>query len=285
MPHPSELPVHTHISADSRRPSLHLRELARYRDLIRLFTRRTFTVSYKQTILGPLWLFINPLLTCLVQVILFGRIAKLSTEGVPQLLFYLTGNALWVYFSSCVTETASTFTSNAHLFGKVWFPRMTVPVSRVLYALARFGIQMTLVLVLLIIYAIVGRVRPVLWVWLLLPLILAELGLLGMGIGVLISSLTTKYRDLSVLVGFGMHLWMYATPVVYPLSAVADGPIRALLLCNPVTPAMELFRYAVLGTGTILPLPGLISCVVTLAAAIGGMLLFDRVERCFTDTV
>lgn len=277
--------VHTHISAKHRLWDLKLQEVWQYRDLIVLFTKRSFAVSYQQTILGPLWLFLNPLLTALAYVVLFGNIAKLSTDGVPQLLFYLTGHAVWSFFSTCLTNNASTFTGNAGLFGKVYFPRLVVPISNLLSAMIRFGIQMILVLSFLTFYAVQGAVTPHGWAWLYLPLVLIWLGLLGMGIGILVSSLTTKYRDLRVLVSFGVSLWMYATPVVYPLSQVPTGWLQTVLRLNPVTAPMELFRYALLGSGTVLPWCILCSLAVTVVVLFLGIVVFHRVERTFMDTV
>lgn len=275
---------HTHISAKHSLFDLKLKEFWQYRDLVWLFTRRSFMVSYMQTILGPLWLFINPLLTSITYVVLFGNIAKLSTDGVPQLLFYLSGNAVWTFFSGCVTTNASTFTNNAYLFGKVYFPRLVMPVSNVLSKLILFGIQMLMVLVLLLWYTVRGTVAPLWKYWLLLPLLLIWLGVLGMGVGIIISSLTTKYRDLHVLVEFGMSLWMYATPVVYPLSTVNAG-LRRILLLNPVTPVVELYRRILLGVGQV-DIPYLLySLLVTLVIALAGVLIFTHVERTFMDTV
>jgi len=275
---------HTHISAKQSPFDLKLREFWQYRELVWLFTRRSFMVSYMQTVLGPLWLFINPLLTGITYVVLFGQIAKLSTDGVPQLLFYLSGNAVWTFFSGCVTTNASTFTSNASLFGKVYFPRLVMPVSSVLSKLILFGIQMLLVLALLCWYTLRGAVAPAWRLWIFLPLLLLQLGVLGMGVGIIISSLTTKYRDLHVLVDFGMSLWMYATPVVYPLSTV-NANLRRLLLLNPVTPVMECYRRILLGVGQ--PDGGHLACSVlfTLVIAIAGILIFNHVERTFMDTV
>lgn len=275
---------YTHISAEHRLFDLKLDELWQYRELVWLFTKRSFIVPYKQTILGPLWLFIHPLLTSIVHLVLFGNIAKLSTDGIPQLLFYLGGNAVWNYFANCVTHNASTFVNNANLFGKVYFPRLAIPVSNVLGDLIRFGIQMLLVLALLAYYLIRGLVTPNFLAWLGLPLMLVQLGLLGMGVGMIISSLTTRYRDLSVLVSFGVSLWMYATPVVYPLSTVS-GTLRTILLCNPVTAPVEFFRYAVLGVGCVSVSSMAFSWAVTVLVAFVGLLIFSRVERTFMDTV
>lgn len=275
---------HTRISADHNLFDLKWKEVWQYRDLIVLFTKRSFIVSYKQTVLGPLWLFIHPLLTSIVYVVLFGNIAKLGTDGVPQLLFYLTGSALWTFFSDSLTKNANTFRDNARLYGKVYFPRLVMPISNVLGCAIRFGIQMLLVAALLAYYTAAGLLHPNFLAWPAIPLILLQLGVMGMGFGIIISSLTTKYRDLSVLVGFGVSLWMYGTPVVYPLSTVT-GPLRTLILANPVTAPVELFRYAVLGTGTVSPAHLAISWAVTLAAALIGIIIFHKVERTFMDTV
>jgi len=275
---------HTHISAKQSLFDLKLREFWQYRDLIWLFTRRSFMVSYMQTVLGPLWLFINPLLTSITYVVLFGKIAKLSTDGVPQLLFYLSGNAVWTFFSGCVTTNASTFTNNASLFGKVYFPRLVMPVSSVLSKLILYGIQMLMVLALLLWYALKGFVAPMWRLWILLPLLLIQLGVLGMGVGIIISSLTTKYRDLRILVDFGMSLWMYATPVVYPLSTVNED-LRRLILLNPVTPVMECYRRILLGVGQVDSGYFAYSLVLTLVVAIAGILIFNYIERTFMDNI
>lgn len=277
--------IHTHISGEHKWFDLNLKEVWRYRELILLFTKRSFKVAYKQTILGPLWLFINPFLTSIVYTILFGNIAKLSTDGIPQILFYLSGTAVWGLFSTCLSNNASTFTGNAGLFGKIYFPRLTVPISNMLTAMARFGISMSLVFVILIYYCVKGAVTPNWICWLLLPVILIWIGLLGMECGILISSITTKYRDLSVLVSFGLSLWMYGTPVVYPLSQLPDGWLRRLIEINPVSAPVELFRYAVLGKGTIIPGSMMISIVFTAAVGLLAVLVFNKVERTFIDTV
>lgn len=275
----------THIRAKQNPLDLKLREVWQYRDLIFLFTRRNFATLYKQTILGPLWLFINPIMTAVMNMVVFGGIAKLGTDGVPQLLFYLSGTAIWSFFASCVTGNAGTFTGNAGLFGKVYFPRLTVPLSVVLSNGIRFGIQMVVALALLVYYAASGLVQVHPARWLLIPLILLLLGLMGMGVGLLISSLTTKYRDLSVLVGFGVGLWMYATPVVYPLSELGEGTLRSLILLNPLTAPVELFRFCLLGAGTVLPSRLAMSLVFTAAVLFTGIVVFNRVERTFMDTV
>ncbi len=276
---------HIHITSDKKWFELNLREVWQYRDLIILFTKRSFQLTYKQTILGPAWIFLNPFLTSIIYTFVFAGIAGISTDGVPQILFYLCGNAAWTFFSTSVTANAQTFTANANVFGKVYFPRLSIPVSNVLSAAIRFGVQMLLVGVFLIYYIARGNVHPNWPAWLFIPFILLHLGLLGMGFGIIVSSMTTKYRDLSVLVTFGVSLWMYVTPVVYPLSQVGAGKIRAVLMLNPVTAPLEVFRYAVLGKGTIEPGYIAISWGLTLAIVLFGIMLFNRVEKTFMDTV
>ena len=276
---------HTHISSKHKFFDLKLKEVWRYRDLIWLFTKRSFVVKYKQTILGPAWLFINPFITSLIYTFVFGGIAGMSTDDVPQLLFYLAGNAIWVFFSTCLTANATTFTANANVFGKVYFPRLTTPISNVLSAVIQFGIQMILVIGFLIYYVIIGAVSPNWTAWIFIPVILIHLGIMGMGFGLIISSLTTKYRDLSILVTFGVQLWMYATPVVYPLSQLDDGILKTILMINPVTAPIEMFRYAVLGQGTIDPLYLAISWIFAIVVLVFGIMIFNKVERTFMDTV
>lgn len=276
---------HIHISSKHRWFDLKLKEVWRYRDLIWLFTKRSFTVSYKQTILGPAWLFINPIITSLIYAFVFGGIAGIGTDGVPQILFYMSGTAMWSFFSSSLSSNASTFTANAGLFGKVYFPRMVKPVSNVFSAVIRFLIQFLMVLAFLVFFVIRGEVSPNWWAFSLIPLILIHLGLMGMGFGIIISSMTTKYRDLSVLVGFGLSLWMYATPVVYPLSTLGDGWMKTVLLINPVTMPVEIYRYALVGKGTIEPLYLAVSCIITIVAVLIGIIIFNKVERTFMDTV
>ena len=274
-----------YISAKRKWTDLRLKEVWRYRDLILLFTRRSFVLSYKQTVLGPLWLFINPFLSSIMYNIVFGKIAGIGTDGIPSLLFYLSGTAVWNYFASCLSSNAHTFTSNAGLFGKVYFPRLTVPISQVLAFIIRFAIQMSMVFVILLYYIFRGMVHPHYEWWFTIPIILIHLGIMGMGIGIIISSMTTKYRDLSILVGFGVHLWMYGTPVVYPFSELPAGWMRTAALINPVTMPVEMFRYAVLGQGTIYPLSLVWSWVFTAMVALFGMMVFSYVEKTFLDTV
>ena len=263
---------------------LKLDEVWQFRELIELFTRRNFKVAYKQTILGPLWLFINPLMTSAMHLVVFGNIAKLGTDGIPQLLFYLTGNAIWGYFSNCLNGNASTFTGNAGLFGKVYFPRLTIPVSNVLSSTIKFFIQMLMAFGLLIFYSLTGTMTPHPVRLLLVPVILLWIGIMGMGCGIILSSMTVKYRDLSVLVGFGMSIWMYGTPVVYPLSTLS-GVLRRIITMNPMTMPVELFRWAILGTGTLNVYSAVWSVVFTASVFLIGVILFNRVERNFMDIV
>ena len=275
---------HSHISAKSKLFNLKLDELWRYRELVWLFAKRTLVVTYKQTILGPAWLFINPLLTSIMHMILFGNIAKLSTNGVPQLLFYLSSHAVWTYFANCVSSCSNTFINNAHLFGKVYYPRLVMPVSYMLCNLIRFFIQMLLSGVLLVWYTWHGQVHPH-WISLVtIPLILLILGMMGIGFGIIISSLTTKYRDLQILVGFGISLWMYGTPVVYPLSTTT-GILRKILPYNPVTAPVELFRWSLLGTGIVSIKMIIYSVLVAVFVLLLGIIFFNKVERTFMDTI
>ncbi len=276
---------HIHISSQHRWFQLNLKEVWQYRDLIYLFTKRSFVVSYKQTILGPAWIFLTPLFSSIVQAFVFGEIAGIETDGVPVLLFYLCSNAIWTFFSTCLINNANTFTENAYVFGKVYFPRLTMPISNILSCAIRFGIQMILVLLFMVYFLIQGQVAPHWAAWILIPLELVHLGVLGMGFGIIVSSMTTKYRDLGVLVGFGVSLWMYLTPIVYPLSIAAEGWMKTLLMLNPVTIPVEIIRYAVVGKGTFLWGYYGLSWLLTLAVALLGIMIFNKVERTFMDTV
>lgn len=276
---------HTHITSEHRWFDLKLKEVWQYRDLIWLFTKRSFVLKYKQTVLGPAWLFLNPIMTSLIYTFVFGGIAGIETDGVPQILFYLGGNAIWTFFSTCLTSNANAFIANSAVFGKVYFPRLTTPISNVLSSVIQFGIQMILVLAFLIYYVATGAVHPNWLAWLLIPVVLLNLGIMGLGCGIIISSLTTKYRDLSILVSFGVSLWMYATPIVYPISQIDNELFRNILMINPATAPIELFRYALLGQGTI-SIPSLIfSWVFTIAVAVLGIMVFNKVEKTFMDTV
>jgi lipopolysaccharide transport system permease protein len=259
-------------------------ELWRYRDLIWLFVWRDFVAYYKQTILGPLWYLIQPILTTVVFSVIFGNIAKLSTDGLPPFLFYLAGNTVWGYFSSCLTSTSNTFSTNAAIFGKVYFPRLSIPISIILSNLMSFGIRLGVFLCFLVYFELAGsEIHPNFWI-LLLPILLLIMAGLGLGFGILISSLTTKYRDLQQLVGFGVQLLMYATPVIYPFSTI-QGPARLLILANPMTPVVEIFRLAFLGTSSLNPIYLIYSAVCVLIVFIIGVLVFNHVEATFMDTV
>ena len=273
------------ITSEHKWLELNLKEVWKYRDLIWLFSKRSFVVTYKQTILGPMWILLNPLISALMYAFVFGGIAGIETDGVPELLFYLSGNAIWLFFSTSLTKNASTFVTNAHVFGKVYFPRLTMPLSTVRSAVIQFIVQMLLVLIFLAFYVVTGVVSPNWAAWLLIPVVLVHLGLLALGFGIIISSMTTKYRDLSILVGFGVSLWMYATPVVYPMSTLGDGLMKTLLMINPVTQPVELFRYALLGVGTVNWLYYGLSWALTIVVTLLGIMIFNKVEKTFMDTV
>ncbi len=259
-------------------------ELWHYRDLIWLFVWRDFVAYYKQTILGPLWYLIQPILTTLVFTVVFGNIAKLSTDGLPPFLFYLAGNTVWGYFSSCLVSTSNTFTTNATIFGKVYFPRLTIPISVILSNVISFAIRMGVFLVFLVYFMLTGSdIHPNLWI-LFLPVLLLIMAGIGLGLGIIVSSLTTKYRDLQQLVGFGVQLVMYATPVIYPVSSV-QGIWQWLIIANPMTPVIEIFRLAFLGTSSLDPIYILYSFVFMLVILLIGVLVFNHVEATFMDTV
>lgn len=272
------------IQPHGRLFDLKLRELWQYRDLIYLFVRRDFVAQYKQTILGPLWHFVQPLLTTIMFTIVFGKIAQIPTDGLPPFLFYMAGTVLWGYFAAVLTAAAGTFTTNAHIFGKVYFPRLAVPVSILLSKLIAFAIQLFFFLCFIAYFLLRGaNAAPNAWV-LATPLLLLMMAALGLGMGVLVSALTTRYRDLTVLIGFGVQLLMYATPVIYPLSALPER-YRTWMALNPCAPVMELFRYAYLGVGTVNASLLVCSFVEIAAILFLGVVLFNRIERTFMDTV
>ena len=264
---------------------INLREVWQYRDLVYMFLKRNFTSAYKQTILGPLWFLITPLMTSSMFTVVFGQIARISTEGVPLFLFYLAGNTAWGYFSSCLTSTAHTFTGNAHLFGKVYFPRLITPITSVIYALLSFFIQLALMLILMAYFVFIRgeAVNPNIWL-LSLPMLILQMALMGMGLGIIISSVTTKYRDLSILVGFGVHLWMYATPIAYPLSQVPEF-LSKIIRLNPMTPIVNNFKYAFLGCGQLEVTSWIYSWIFTIVVLFIGVLIFSKTEKTFIDTV
>lgn len=274
----------TVISSKRKLFNLNLKELWKYRDLILLFVKRDLKNSYKQTILGPLWIVINPFLSTFVFTVIFGIIANISTDGMPQFLFYMSGNILWSFFSNCLNRSSSTFLGNARMFGKVYFPRLVMPIAGILYNSVTFIVQFTMYFILVLIYMFAGaNVQPNLLA-LLMPLLLLQTALFGTAIGLIITSITTKYRDLNILVSFGVSLWMYLTPVVYPISQVPEK-LRLLLYLNPVAPIIETFRYAFLGSGTFEPVYLIISMAVTVVILIFGIIIFNQVEKNFIDTV
>ncbi|MBI5965703.1 MAG: ABC transporter permease [Chloroflexi bacterium] len=264
---------------------LRLGELWRYKDLVMLFVRRDFVSVYKQTILGPLWYLIQPLLTTITFTVIFGNIASLPTDGLPQFLFYMSGTVVWSYFASCLTKTSETFVQNANLFGKVYFPRLAVPVSILFSNLVTFLIQFGMFLVFVLFFAIRGTSIQPNWLWIALsPVLMLMMAGLGLGFGIIISSLTTKYRDLRFLVQFGVQLLMYATPVIYPASSIPQR-FQWVIQANPMTPVIEAFRYAFLGAGTVDIDHLLYSFGFMLVVVVIGSIIFNRVEQTFMDTV
>lgn len=264
---------------------LNLKEVWAYRDLVELFVKRNIVVQYKQTILGPLWYLIQPILTVIMNMVVFGGIAHMSTDGVPQALFYMAGNVCWFYFSDCLNQTSSTFVANQAMFGKVYFPRMVVPISTVISNLLRFGIQILLFVVFYLYYWVSGADVAPNWALLLLPLLVMMLAGLGLGFGVLVSSLTTKYRDLTILFTFIVQLWMYATPIVYPISMVTNEALRTIIMLNPMTAVVEAFKCATLGQGYFSWGALGYSFVFMSVLLLWGTIVFNKVQRSFMDTV
>jgi lipopolysaccharide transport system permease protein len=264
---------------------LHLEDLWRYRDLLWMFVRRDFISVYKQTILGPLWFIIQPLLTTVVFTIIFSGVAKIPTEGLPAMLFYLAGTTPWNYFASCLTKTSNTFVANAGIFGKVYFPRLVVPLSVVVSNVIQFAIQFALFLGFLAYYFVTGAAIAPHWglLMVLTPVLILLMAAQGLGVGIMVSALTTKYRDFTFLIGFGIQLGMYGTPVIYPLSAIPEK-WRWLVEMNPMTAPIESFRALFLGGPN--PWSGLgLSAAVTAALLLLGVLIFNKVEKSFMDTV
>lgn len=266
--------------------SVDLGELWRYRDLIQLFVKRNIVVQYKQTILGPLWYIIQPILTVIMNMVVFGGIAKMSTDGVPQPLFYMAGNVCWLYFANCLNQTSNTFVANQSMFGKVYFPRLAIPIATVLSNLFRFGIQLALFIIMWIWFVARGaNVSVSVSTLVLLPIFVVMLGGLGLGFGILVSSMTTKYRDLRILFTFIVQLWMYATPIVYPISMVSEGTLRTLMLANPITSIIEAFKYATLGQGYFSWGALGYSFLFMTILLVFGVIIFNKVQRSFMDTV
>ncbi|MDP9230331.1 MAG: ABC transporter permease [Bacteroidota bacterium] len=263
---------------------LRLSELWRYRDLVMMFVGRDFVATYKQTILGPVWFFLQPLLTTLTYILIFGRVAGLSTDGLPMLVFYLAGVTIWNYFSESLNKTASVFKDNAQIFGKVYFPRLAMPLSIIISGLIRFLIQFTLFIFIWAWYFFKGNEIHPNWLIVLTPVLVLIMGLLALGVGMIISAMTTKYKDLIFLLTFGIQLLMFATPVIYPLSAIPQK-FKAIILANPMTPIIETFRYAFLGSGSFSWLSLGYSLGITLVILFIGTLVFNKVEKSFMDTV
>ena len=265
--------------------SVDFKEIWRYRDLIELFVKRNIVVQYKQTILGPLWYIIQPVLTVIMNMVVFGGIAKMSTDGVPQALFYMAGNVCWFYFADCLNQTSSTFTANQAMFGKVYFPRLVVPISTVISNLLRFGIQIGLFIAFYLYFFFSGSDICPNWTILLVPVFVLMLAGLGLGFGILVSSMTTKYRDLTILFTFIVQLWMYATPIVYPISMVTNDTLRTIIMANPMTSIIEAFKYATLGQGYFSWIALGYSFAFMTILLIFGIVVFNKVQRSFMDTV
>ena len=263
---------------------LRLREIWRYRDLLTLFVRRDFVAYYKQTILGPAWFFIQPLLTTIVFTIIFGNIAKLSTDGLPPMLFYLAGVTAWNYFSNCLVKTSDTFTANANIFGKVYFPRAVVPLSVTISNLITFGIQFLLFLGFLFYFMLTGANVTPNWYMLTFPVLIVTMGVMGLSFGLWLSAMTTKYRDFKFLVGFGVQLLMYATPVIYPISQIPEK-YQWAMIANPMTSIIETFRYSFLGSGNMSWAGLAYSVGFTVVLFLSGLVIFNRTEKNFMDTV
>jgi lipopolysaccharide transport system permease protein len=276
----------TEIKPKNKLLSIDFKEIWQYRDLMLLFVKRNIITQYKQTILGPLWYFIQPIMTTVMYMVVFGGIAKISTDGLPQPLFYLAGISFWQYFADCLNKTSNTFVSNAGIFGKVYFPRLVTPLSDVISNLVRFAIQFVLFLIVYAYYAIFTDVQiHTNWYILLLPLLIIMLAGLALGFGILFSSMTTKYRDLQLLLSFFVSLWMYATPVIYPLSTITNDTLKLVMQLNPLTGIVEFFKYGMLGVGCHdwWMLGYSFTFMVVLLAL--GIVVFNKVQRSFMDTV
>lgn len=261
------------------------KELWRYRDLFMMYVKRDIITMYKQTILGPLWFVIQPAITTIMYMVVFGGIAGISTDGLPQPLFYLAGICLWQYFADCLNKTSSTFISNQGIFGKVYFPRLVAPLSTIVSGLVKLGIQILLFVIVYIYFLAIGTPVEPNWALSLFPLLVIMIAGLALGFGIIISSLTTKYRDLTILFTFIVQLWMYGTPVIYPLSSIPEGKIKLLMQLNPVTSIVETFKYGTLGTGEFSwNMLGYSFCFMLVVLSIG-IVLFNKVQRSFMDTV
>lgn len=277
------------VSADANKYSMDIKGLNRCKDLIFLWVRRTFVAQYKQTILGPAWAIIQPFFTTVVYSIFFGNIAGLGASGVPNFIFYLSGTIMWTLFSNCLTQTSNTFIGNAGILGKVYFPRLVMPISTAISQFISFFIQFAFMLIFLVCYLIVGAGVQPNWYILMFPILLIQISAMGMGFGMIISALTTKYRDLTMVVSFGMSLWSYCSPVAYDMFGMAPimpgGSFYYLYMLNPVTPIINMFRYGFLGTGQVDWIFYGISWIFTILVVYFGVLFFSKVEKTFMDTV
>lgn len=273
------------IKSKNKWYEINLKEIFMYKDLIKLFVQRNFALIYKQTVLGPLWLILNPLITSVVFTVVFGRFAGLSTGGMPRFLFYMTGNTIWLLFSSAVTGTSNTFLINAHIFGKVYFPRLTVPISQMITSVINFLIQFVMLMAVYIYFLVTksGGVSLSAYI-LLLPVLIAQAALFGTAVGIIISSVTIKYRDLAVATGLIMQMWMYLTPIVYTLDSVS-GVFKTLLLLNPMTSLVNNFRFCLTGSGRFVTGFWLYSLVFTVLAALLGVVLYNKTEKNFLDSI
>jgi lipopolysaccharide transport system permease protein len=271
------------IEPQSNLLNINLKEVWRYRDLLLLLVKRDFVTYFKQTILGPIWFFVNPIFTTLMYTFVFGNLAGLSTDGAPQVAFYLSGIVLWNYFSNSLNQTANVFTANANIFGKVYFPRLIMPFAVVTSNLMQFGVQFLLFIGVVIYYTILGDLRPNAWI-LLTPLLIILMAGFALGVGMIFSSMTTKYKDMTMLLTFGIQLFMYATPVIYPVSAMNER-FKEIILLNPLTAIVECFRFGYLGVGDFNGGMLIYSIIVILVLLLIGTLVFNKVQKSFMDTI
>lgn len=272
------------IKADKHWYDINFKELIAYKDLILLFVYRNITLTYKQTILGPAWIIITPLVTSIIFTFIFGNLAGISTDGIPSIIFYLSGTAMWSFFSTTFQTSAKTFVANAGVLGKVYFPRLTLPISNALNSFFNFMLQLTLIILLYLFYLLKGVNLHITIYLIFFPIVILQLSMLSIGLGILVSSLTTKYRDLAIAVDFGVQLWMYLTPVVYPAST-ATGIMKLIVLLNPVTMPLEIFRLGLFGIGTYNLYSWIWSLLFSFFSIVIGILLFNKIESTFMDTV
>lgn len=274
----------THIKSKIGWLDFNFKELWNYKDLVFLFFKRNYSTRYKQTVLGPMWLVLRPLLSVVLYAFVFGHLAGLSTEGTPPFVFYLCSNALWSFFSTSLSQTSATFTANSSVMGKVYFPRLVMPLSSVLTGMLDLFIQLAMLIVVMAVYFLTGHHFGLGLTLALTPVLIIQAGLLGLGCGIIISALTTKYRDLAILVEFGVQLWMYASPVVYTSELIPEK-LRTVYMLNPMAPVMEIWRSAVIGSGAFSWFWWAVSWIETAVMLVIGIILFNKVEKTFMDTV